>query len=1189
METGYWNFPDGEHFSTSNSLYGQSLMEDTKHSLLDMDILSDSFIPYENVQQFERSEPDLWDTETELNGDIAVLPRAMSKHEGHSKEDFHKVLSDWQEHVGSMQASDTEDMDVKDIVGLDIAMPRNFSEHLSEGIFDEETSLDSEVKTWQPSSKSNSSGQAFLTTIVKEEYNFDLDNFLDCDDDGGDDDDDVSLKVVEEDVQDSLSRGDSHLEFQEESEGIFGNIELPMIQSAKIVTSVSNSPKRLFPEYSFEKINHFKMAGINNEMNTIIIKDELDILDFEENKILLDEEPIDSIMNDSEVENNEHELFQNSVQVVHDAFQMLPNSVQGQPNSVQVQPDPVKMQPDPVKMQPDPVKVQHSPVKVQTNLVQVQHSPIKVQPNLVQVQHSPVKVPSIPVTVQPNHVKVQHNPVKLQPNPVKVQPNPVKVQPNPVKVQPNPIKVQPNPVKVQPNPVKVQPNPVKVHLHPIIKSEENEDCIDVETVSEQMPVLEAGDLKSLLEQFEASEAVNGSGPPEKQSVLDSHLFAMATQQPPAPAGSSPLSGSSKLAAPSLSHQNIKDALPKEVIDRIKASGRKKVIPVIPAMPSKKTGRAATRMQDAGAALSRNKLLKIVSGNAGGESVQLDHDYCCSSGENSPTKSFYHSDASEYCGKSAENLFNKSDTHKDSVYSRLPDYIVMAPQAKNNKKPPSKDEECWEKNAKKDSGLESGDVSDASEETLTPPGSVFTPVHSFPELNETWKKTRSPKQAGSSDVSNVLSVNGKDIDLEAVGVNVSSLSKKSNNCKAVQNQPKPREITMVSVLKKCQAPVVAPRTAPCTDVREDTENVASSNAETKEEARETKKRKINLEQYRSRLKELDKARPGDGGVSDPPCVDSVEPASVGACAPASVVVDGDANCASDRTGGEVKEQETRPSVCSVEIQTQLNYSSGVPSAENKEEKTESGGGRSRDRRHKQYRSRRASSSSSCASSSSSSSRRSRSSRRRVDTHSRRRRRRSKHNSSGSASGNRHHRFWSRSRSSSHSSSCSRSRSPIHNTCRNNVGDWPLSEREKLRQVEERRVVYVGRIDEGTTKADLRRRFEVFGNIVDISVHFREHGDNYGFVTFQYKDDAYNAVEHGNDDPNSQKFDLCFGGRRAFCKTRYADLDGIATHDEDLAVAQNAWKVRRRPIHTSHNKNSFDLLLREAQAKLQKRNV
>lgn len=69
---------------------------------------------------------------------------------------------------------------------------------------------------------------------------------------------------------------------------------------------------------------------------------------------------------------------------------------------------------------------------------------------------------------------------------------------------------------------------------------------------------------------------------------------------------------------------------------------------------------------------------------------------------------------------------------------------------------------------------------------------------------------------------------------------------------------------------------------------------------------------------------------------------------------------------------------------------------------------------------------------------------------------------------------------------------RSRSPQHCNWKNIGGDWQLNEREKQRQVEERRVIYVGRIEEGTSKAELRRRFEMFGPIVDISVHFREHG-------------------------------------------------------------------------------------------------
>lgn len=56
----------------------------------------------------------------------------------------------------------------------------------------------------------------------------------------------------------------------------------------------------------------------------------------------------------------------------------------------------------------------------------------------------------------------------------------------------------------------------------------------------------------------------------------------------------------------------------------------------------------------------------------------------------------------------------------------------------------------------------------------------------------------------------------------------------------------------------------------------------------------------------------------------------------------------------------------------------------------------------------------------------------------------------------------------------------------------VFTYPQEDEDRVRQVEERRVIYIGRITEGTTKADLRRRFQKYGTIVDISVHFREHG-------------------------------------------------------------------------------------------------
>ena len=47
-------------------------------------------------------------------------------------------------------------------------------------------------------------------------------------------------------------------------------------------------------------------------------------------------------------------------------------------------------------------------------------------------------------------------------------------------------------------------------------------------------------------------------------------------------------------------------------------------------------------------------------------------------------------------------------------------------------------------------------------------------------------------------------------------------------------------------------------------------------------------------------------------------------------------------------------------------------------------------------------------------------------------------------------------------------------------------FPKEDENRVKQVEERRVIYIGRISEGTTKAELRARFEKYGTIVDISV-------------------------------------------------------------------------------------------------------
>ena len=63
----------------------------------------------------------------------------------------------------------------------------------------------------------------------------------------------------------------------------------------------------------------------------------------------------------------------------------------------------------------------------------------------------------------------------------------------------------------------------------------------------------------------------------------------------------------------------------------------------------------------------------------------------------------------------------------------------------------------------------------------------------------------------------------------------------------------------------------------------------------------------------------------------------------------------------------------------------------------------------------------------------------------------------------------------------------------------------------KDIEERKIIYVGKIPDGTTKTDIRYWFGQFGAIKEVSIHFRDRGDNYAFVTFQRRTDAFQAIE------------------------------------------------------------------------------
>ncbi|XP_028271528.1 peroxisome proliferator-activated receptor gamma coactivator-related protein 1 isoform X2 [Parambassis ranga] len=240
-------------------------------------------------------------------------------------------------------------------------------------------------------------------------------------------------------------------------------------------------------------------------------------------------------------------------------------------------------------------------------------------------------------------------------------------------------------------------------------------------------------------------------------------------------------------------------------------------------------------------------------------------------------------------------------------------------------------------------------------------------------------------------------------------------------------------------------------------------------------------------------------------------------------------------------------------------------------------------RGRDRRRRYRRRSPLSRSSSCSCSSSSSS----SSSSRSPSRSPKRRRRSESSSSSSSyssSPARHYKWsYSRSRSRSWSGSRSpfRSRSPSPQICQRRWRNVYSRESRKLRReheiriqklkaIDERRVVYVGRIRRTMTHEELRERFSQFGDVECVSLHFRDRGDHYAFVTFYNMEDAFAAIDNGGKlrKPDELPFDICFGGRRQFCNSLYADLD--ANRDADPS-----------PPKSRFEDLDFDSLLKQAQ--------
>nr|XP_012597010.1 peroxisome proliferator-activated receptor gamma coactivator 1-beta isoform X1 [Microcebus murinus] len=173
--------------------------------------------------------------------------------------------------------------------------------------------------------------------------------------------------------------------------------------------------------------------------------------------------------------------------------------------------------------------------------------------------------------------------------------------------------------------------------------------------------------------------------------------------------------------------------------------------------------------------------------------------------------------------------------------------------------------------------------------------------------------------------------------------------------------------------------------------------------------------------------------------------------------------------------------------------------------------------------------------------------------------------------------------SRSRSSSGSSSC-RSWSPAtrrnfrcesRGPCSDRTPSVRHARKRREKAIGEGRVVYVRNLSSDMSSRELKRRFEVFGEVVECQVLTRsKRGERYGFITYRCSEHAALSLRNGAAlrKRSEPAFQLSCGGLRHFCWPRYTDYD---SNSEEALPASGKSKYEAM---------DFDSLLKEAQQSL-----
>ncbi|XP_072923750.1 peroxisome proliferator-activated receptor gamma coactivator 1-alpha-like isoform X2 [Hemitrygon akajei] len=124
------------------------------------------------------------------------------------------------------------------------------------------------------------------------------------------------------------------------------------------------------------------------------------------------------------------------------------------------------------------------------------------------------------------------------------------------------------------------------------------------------------------------------------------------------------------------------------------------------------------------------------------------------------------------------------------------------------------------------------------------------------------------------------------------------------------------------------------------------------------------------------------------------------------------------------------------------------------------------------------------------------------------------------------------------------------------------------------MDECRFIYIGKLACNITPAELKHRFEVFGEIEECKLFTQDRGVKYGFIAYRHSEDAASALKNGHklQRRSEPALHLYCEGLRQFCKGNYTDLDPSA---EDLDPS---------PMKSKYDTMDFDSLLKEAQRSL-----